>query len=117
MDFLVAPLTIASIAGGLAALISVVDKHVNDYGDVTIHINSDKKNLDVRGGDSLLSTLSSEGIFIPSACGGRGSCGACKCKVITDVGPHLPTEVPYLKKEEMEENIRLACQIKVKKRP
>lgn len=115
MDFLVAPLTIASIAGGLAALISVVDKHVNNYGDVTIHINSDKKNLDVRGGDSLLSTLSSEGIFIPSACGGRGSCGACKCKVITDVGPHLPTEVPYLKKEEMEENIRLACQIKVKK--
>jgi len=115
MDFLVAPLTIASIAGGLAALISVVDKHVNNYGDVTIHINSDKKNLDVRGGDSLLSTLSSEGIFIPSACGGRGSCGSCKCKIVTDVGPHLPTEVPYLNKEEMGENIRLACQIKVKK--
>lgn len=115
MDFLVAPLTIASIAGGLAALISIVDKHVNDYGDVTININSDKKNLDVRGGDSLLTTLSGEGIFIPSACGGRGSCGACKCKILSDVGPHLPTEVPYLSKEEMGENIRLACQIKVKK--
>jgi len=115
MNFLVAPLTIASIAGGFAALISIVDKHVNDYGDVTININSDKKNLDVRGGDSLLTTLSSEGIFIPSACGGRGSCGACKCKIVTDVGPHLPTEVPYLTKEEMGDNIRLACQIKVKK--
>lgn len=115
MDFLVAPLTIASIAGGLAALISVVDKHMNDYGDVTININSDKKNLDVKGGESLLSTLSSEKIFIPSACGGRGSCGACKCKVISDVGPHLPTEIPYLTKEEIGDNIRLACQVKVKK--
>ena len=115
MGFLIAPLTIASIAGALAALISIVDKKVNNYGEVHININSNKKNLTVDGGDSLLSTLSNEGIFIPSACGGRGSCGACKCKVTSDVGPILPTEIPYLNKEELDSNVRLACQVKVKK--
>lgn len=73
-----------------------------------------KKVLKVKGGSKLLATLAGEGIFVPSACGGRGSCGACKCQVTSDVGPHLPTELPYMTTKEVSENIRLACQVKVK---
>ncbi len=113
MNFFLAPAVVAVIAAVLGAVIAVVDRIVNNYGDVSIDING-KKTLTVKGGDKLLSSLASEGIFIPSACGGRGSCGACKCKVESDIGPHLPTEIPYLTKEEMVENVRLACQVKLK---
>jgi Na+-transporting NADH:ubiquinone oxidoreductase subunit F len=112
--FLIAPLTIACISGVLAALIALIDKVVNNYGECKIDINEGTKVETVNGGDHLLSLLSTKGIFLPSACGGKGSCGACKCQVTTDVGPHLPTETPYLTKEEMADNVRLACQIKVK---
>ena len=114
MTYLIAPLTIAGIAGVMAAFIAVVDMVANNYGEVTVDINGGKKDMTVKGGSSLLVTLSAEGLYLPSACGGRGSCGACKCKVTTDMGPHLPTETPYLTPEEMKESIRLACQIKVK---
>jgi len=113
MNYIIAPLVVAVLAALLGAVIALVDKIVNNYGDVSITING-KKTLTVKGGDKLLSSLASEGIFIPSACGGRGSCGACKCKVESDVGPHLPTEIPYMSKEEIAENVRLACQIKLK---
>ncbi len=111
---LVAPLSIAGISAVLGALISITDKIVNNYGDLVIDINNGKRALDIKGGAPLLQTLSESGIFVPSACGGRGSCGACKVKVLTDIGPHLPTETPYLEKEEMEDNVRLSCQIKCK---
>ena len=114
MSIIVAPLTIAGVSAVLAALIAILDGIVNNYGEVHIDINSGKKELTVKGGDQLLSLLSSEGIFLPSACGGRGSCGACKCQVLSDIGPHLPTETPYLTDEEIAENTRLSCQIKVK---
>jgi Na+-transporting NADH:ubiquinone oxidoreductase subunit F len=110
----VAPLSIAGISAVLGALITITDKIVNNYGELVIDINNGKRELDIKGGAPLLQTLAESGIFVPSACGGRGSCGACKVKVLTDVGPHLPTEVPYLEKEELEENVRLSCQIKVK---
>ncbi len=111
---LVAPLTIGGISAVLGALISITDKIVNNYGDLVIDINSGKRELEIKGGAPLLMTLSDSGIFIPSACGGRGSCGTCKVKVVTEIGPHLPTETPFLEKEEIAENIRLACQVKVK---
>ncbi len=114
MNFLIAPVVVAVIAGVLAAAISIVDKIVNNYGPVNISINGGEKIVTLNGGDSLLSSLASQEIFIPSACGGRGSCGACKCQVTSDVGVHLPTELPYLSKEEIEKNIRLTCQVKVK---
>lgn len=110
----VAPLSIAGISAVLGALISITDKIVNNYGDLVIDINGGKRQLDIKGGAPLLQTLAESGIFVPSACGGRGSCGACKVKVLSDVGPHLPTETPYLEKEELEQNVRLSCQIKVK---
>ncbi len=114
MAYIIAPLVVAGLAGVMAALIAVVDMVANNYGDVVISINEGKKDMAVRGGAPLLVTLSSEGLYLPSACGGRGSCGACKCKVTSDVGPHLPTETPYLTPEEMSDNVRLACQVKVK---
>ena len=115
IKYLTAPLIIGLITAVLAAFISVVDRIVNNYGDVKIDINNGKKELVVKGGAPLLHLLSSQKIFLPSACGGRGSCGACKCRVTSDVGPHLPTEIPYLDRDEITKNIRLSCQVKVKK--
>ncbi len=111
---LLAPLSIAGISAVLALLISVTDRIVNNYGEVTLDINGGKKELTVQGGANLLVTLAGSGIFIPSACGGRGSCGECKIKVRSDIGPHLPTETPYLSKEQIADNVRLSCQVKVK---
>ncbi len=114
MSFIFAPLTIAAVAAVLAALIAVVDKVVNNYGECEIDINNGTKKLTVKGGEPLLGLLAGEGIYLPSACGGRGSCGACKCQITSDVGPHLPTETPYLTDQEIAEEIHLSCQIKVK---
>lgn len=106
-------LLIGGVSVLMAVMISIIDSIVNNYGDVQLDING-KKQVTVKGGSKLLGTLADQGIFLPSACGGRGSCGACKCQVKSDVGPHLPTETPYLSKQELQENVRLACQIKVK---
>ncbi len=113
--YLLGPLVVSGITAFLALLISLTDRLVNDYGTVTIDINKGKKRFEVKGGAPLLGTLASQKVFVPSACGGRGSCGACKCKVTSDVGPVLPTELPYLSKEELADGQRLACQIKLKK--
>lgn len=109
------PLVTAGIAAILALLISLVDRVVNNYGEVTIDVNGGKKSYRVRGGSPLLGTLAAQGVFVPSACGGRGSCGACKVRVLSDVGPHLPTETPYLSPQELAGNVRLSCQVKLKK--
>ncbi|HCM27338.1 MAG: oxidoreductase [Treponema sp. GWB1_62_6] len=112
---IIGPLVTAGLSSILALVISVTDKIVNDYGEVSVDINGGKKKLAVRGGSHLLGTLATENIFVASACGGRGTCGACKVKVLSDVGPHLPTELPYMNAEEVEANTRLACQVKLKK--
>jgi len=114
-EFLIGPVTVSIISTLLALVISLIDKIVNNYGSVTLSINNGKKKLDVKGGMSLLSTLADNKIFLPSACGGKGTCGTCKVKVRTDIGPHLPTETPLLEPGEIKENIRLSCQVKVKK--
>lgn len=106
-------LIVAGISGFLALLLVIADYFFANYGDCRITINR-KKELKVEGGSSLLSTLNEQKIFLPSACGGRGSCGFCKCKVSAGGGPLLPTEKPFLSAEEIKDNIRLACQVKVK---
>ena len=111
---LVGPLSVAGISTVLALIIALLDKVLNNYGILTIDINGGKKSLNVKGGSALLGTLAAENIFVPSACGGRGSCGACKCRIDTDVGQHLPTEIPYLSPQEMADNVHLACQVKVR---
>ncbi|MGJ8454676.1 NADH:ubiquinone reductase (Na(+)-transporting) subunit F [Pseudothermotoga sp. U03pept] len=114
MRVLVEPLIVSLVSFLLALIIVIVDAVVNNYGEVKITVNK-KKTMTVKGGAPLLFTLASQGIFIPSACGGRGSCGVCKVKVLSDVGPYLPTEFAYISKEQMKENVRLSCQVKVKK--
>ena len=85
-------------------------------GDVKIVMNGDEGNaLTVSAGSSLLSTLSGQKIFLPSACGGGGTCAMCKCVVEDGGGEVLPTEVGHLSRSEQKENVRLACQVKVKR--
>ncbi|MBI9108618.1 MAG: 2Fe-2S iron-sulfur cluster binding domain-containing protein [Spirochaetales bacterium] len=97
----------------LAIILVVADAFIANYGECKITING-KKELTVKGGRSLLSTLMEEEIFIPSACGGRGSCGLCKLRIESGAGQYLPTELPWISKEEQARNVRLSCQVKVK---
>ncbi len=101
------------LAAVLAAILTLADRTIGNYGQVTLTINNDKE-YTVDGGNSLLSTLISQKIFIPSACGGKGSCGYCKVIVKEGGGPVLATEMPWLTKEEIADNVRLSCQCKVK---
>ncbi len=82
-------------------------------GPVKVTINKEKE-IDVNAGSTLLSTLSEESIYLPSACGGGGTCAMCKCQVLDGAGDILPTEVGYFTRKEIQEKWRLACQVKVK---
>lgn len=84
-------------------------------GEVNIEVNGDsEKTLRVQAGSSLLNTLANEQIYIPSACGGKGTCGVCKVKVLEGGGAMLPTEESHITRGEAREGIRLSCQVKVK---
>ena len=84
-------------------------------GDVKIVINGDEGNpMVAAAGSTLLSTLSNKSIFLPSACGGGGTCAMCKCIVDEGGGDVLPTEVGHLSRSEQIEGVRLSCQVKVK---
>lgn len=82
-------------------------------GDVTITINGEKQ-ISVPAGTTLLSTLGAQKIFLPSACGGGGTCAMCKCKVVDGGGDVLPTEEGHLSRAEKSDHVRLSCQVKVK---
>ena len=113
MVFLTSVAIVSGISLFLALLMVIADATIGNYGDVTITVNEDKE-LTVKGGQSLLKALNGEGIFVPSACGGRGSCGLCKVRVVEGGGSYLPTELPWISEEERKRNIRLSCQFKVK---
>ncbi|MDO5754839.1 MAG: 2Fe-2S iron-sulfur cluster binding domain-containing protein [Tissierellia bacterium] len=106
-------LVVSAITVVFAALLTLADRYIADYGEVELIIN-DEKEYTVEGGNSLLDTLRNEEVFIPSACGGKGTCGYCKVKVDSGGGPVLATEKPMLTKDELASDIRLSCQIKVK---
>jgi Na+-transporting NADH:ubiquinone oxidoreductase subunit F len=110
---LLSVLVISAIGAGLATLLVVAERYITNYGECGIKINEEEA-FTVRGGGSLLDTLTQKKIFIPSACGGRGSCGYCKVKVLEGGGPLLPTEEPYLDDKERKEGVRLSCQIKIR---
>jgi Na+-transporting NADH:ubiquinone oxidoreductase subunit F len=97
----------------LVTLLLFVKQKLSPSGPVTITINGEKK-IVVGSGSTLLTTLGSEKIFLPSACGGGGSCVQCECHVIEGGGEALPTETPHFTKKELKTGIRLACQVKVK---
>ena len=110
---LIAVGVVSSIGAGLAAVLVVSEHFFADYGPCKITVNEERE-FTIEGGKDLLSVLTGEKLFIPSACGGRGTCGLCKLKVLEGAGPLLPTEEPYLEKDERESNVRLACQVKVR---
>ncbi len=112
-QFLISIGAITGISSFLAVLMVIADSTIANYGEKKITVNN-KNEYTVKGGRPLLSTLMEQNLFIPSACGGRGSCGLCKVKIEKGGGQYLPTELPWISGEEMKENIRLSCQCKVK---
>lgn len=97
----------------LVGLLLFVKQKLSPSGPVTITINGEKK-LEVGSGGTLLSTLGNQKIFLPSACGGGGTCIQCECHVLSGGGEALPTETPHFTRRELKEGARLACQVKVK---
>ena len=99
----------------LVALLNTAANKLLPQGKVAITINdNDENTLSVNAGRSLLSTLSDEKIFIPSACGGGGTCGMCKCRITEGGGQVLPTELNHISRSEVKQDIRLSCQVKVR---
>lgn len=97
----------------LVALLLYARKKLTPQGEVELTINKDKKFV-VNPGSTILTTLSNEKIFLPSACGGGGTCGMCKCQVNSGGGSILPTETGFFSRKEQMNNWRLGCQVKVK---
>ena len=97
----------------LVALLLWVRKKLIPQGKVKITINDDKE-LTVQSGASLMATLAEEKVFLPSACGGKGNCGQCKCRVVEGGGTILPTETGYFTRKQIQDHWRLGCQVKVK---
>ena len=114
MVYLLSVLSFASLTTALAALLMVAERYLVDYGVCKLDINAGEKPLEVDGGRTLLSSLYANEIFIPSACGGKGTCGHCKITVTSGGGPVLSTETPYLSRKEIRANLRLACQVKIR---
>ncbi|MCJ7447562.1 MAG: NADH:ubiquinone reductase (Na(+)-transporting) subunit F [Bacteroidales bacterium] len=81
-------------------------------GDVTLHIND--RDIVVSPGSNLLTTLSGNAIFLPSACGGGGTCGMCKCQILEGGGSILPTETGFFTRKEQHDHWRLGCQVKIR---
>ena len=99
----------------LVSVLMVARKYLVPAGEVTILINDDPdRALKVQSGTTLLNTLAANRLFIPSACGGKGSCGVCKVNVLDGGGAMLPTEASHISRGEAREGCRLSCQVKVK---
>jgi Na+-transporting NADH:ubiquinone oxidoreductase subunit F len=98
----------------LVLILNFAESKLLPKGEVTIKINGEDKSITTRPGATLLSALGGENIFLPSACGGGGTCALCKCQVIDGGGDILPTETGHINRTEAKENWRLACQVKIK---
>ena len=111
---LAAILVIVVVTLILVALLLFIKIRLTPSGTVKIDINDGKKVLDVPQGGSLLGTLAEQKIFLPSACGGKGNCGQCKCQVLEGGGSILPTETGFFTRKQIADHWRLGCQVKVK---
>ncbi|MEQ9363711.1 MAG: NADH:ubiquinone reductase (Na(+)-transporting) subunit F [Leptospirales bacterium] len=105
----------SSIIMFLVLIITTAEKRLVPQGEVRININDDQdQSMSVPAGGTLLSALSSQGLYLPSACGGGGTCAMCKCQIFDGAGDILPTEAGHFTRKEIKENWRLSCQVKVK---
>ncbi|MBK9592969.1 MAG: NADH:ubiquinone reductase (Na(+)-transporting) subunit F [Crocinitomicaceae bacterium] len=98
----------------LVSLLLYVKAKVSSAGKIKITINGGARVLEVDGGSSLMSTLSTQGVYLPSACGGGGTCLQCVCQVSKGGGNILPTEEPNFSRKQIADHYRLGCQVKVK---
>ena len=115
MIYLVSLLIFSGVIIILVFVLLFVEAKVTTQGSHTITINDSKDDaLTVSGNPTLLSALAQNDIFLPSACGGSGSCAMCKCKVTDGGGAVLPTELAHLSRKEKLDGVRLSCQLKVK---
>jgi len=114
MIYLWSVLSFAGLAMALAALLMVAERLLINYGICKLDINAGEKPLEVNGGQTVLAALYANEIFIPSACGGQGTCGHCKITITSGGGPVLPTETPLLTRKEVRSGVRLACQVKIR---
>ena len=115
LPLVVAVIVFSLVILALAFMLIYARKQLVPQGDVKIIINGDDENpLLVKPGASLLSVLSDKNVFLPSACGGGGTCAMCECHVDEGGGDVLPTEMNHLTRREVAENMRLACQVKVR---
>ncbi len=97
----------------LVIVLLIAKRYLVTSGDVKITLNGEKE-MQVAAGTSLLNAMSNAGIFLPSACGGKGSCAQCRCQVEQGGGEILPTETVHFSRKQIKENWRLGCQVKVK---
>ncbi|MDR3366741.1 MAG: NADH:ubiquinone reductase (Na(+)-transporting) subunit F, partial [Prevotellaceae bacterium] len=98
----------------LVSLLLFAKQKLTPQGAVTLDVNSGERSLSVSPGFSLLASLSDSGIYLPSACGGGGTCGLCRCQVVSGGGSILPTEVGFFTRRQQQSHWRLACQVKVR---
>ncbi|MFP4059249.1 MAG: NADH:ubiquinone reductase (Na(+)-transporting) subunit F [Bacteroidota bacterium] len=96
----------------LVAVLLFARKKLTPQGKVKLKINEDE--VEVDPGSTILTTLSNQGVYLPSACGGGGTCGMCKCQVLEGGGSILPTETGFFSRKEQQENWRLGCQVKIR---
>jgi Na+-transporting NADH:ubiquinone oxidoreductase subunit F len=97
----------------LVAILLVAKRYLVASGPVKLVINGDNE-MEVESGGTLLNTLAVNGVHLPSACGGKGSCGQCKCQVVDGGGSILPSEVSHFTRKQQQDHWRLGCQVKVK---
>ena len=99
----------------LVLILNFAESQLLPQGSVTIEINNEPdKSLEIRPGSTLLSALAGQSVFLPSACGGGGTCAMCECQVLEGGGEILPTETGHISRSKAKDNWRLACQVKIK---
>ncbi len=97
----------------LVVILLVAKKYLLPSGNVKVTINGENT-VEVAAGGTLLGTLAENGIYLPSACGGKGSCAQCKCQVVEGGGEILPSEKGHFSRKEQQDHWRLGCQVKLK---
>ena len=114
MNFILASIGVFLVTILVLVIILLVAKNfLVSSGKVKLTINGENQ-MEVESGSTLLNTLAVNGVFLPSACGGKGSCGQCKCQVVEGGGEILPSEVSHFSRKQQKDHWRLGCQVKVK---
>ena len=114
-DILLGVIVFSSVILFLVIILNVLGNILLPQGEVTLLINDDvDKSINVETGGTVLSALASQNVYLPSACGGQGTCAQCKCQVTEGGGDILPTEKAYISRSDQKDNWRLGCQVKIR---